>query len=206
MNVASVLIALWVVDLMAVASPGPAFLLTSQTALRSGTRAGIGNVAGLVAATVVWCAAALAGLSALFAIAPWLNTALRVFGGVYLIHLGIASWRSEPTNATIDPAPPASLWRATVAGFLIGVSNPKVVIYFASIFTLFVNRETPPAMRAGAVAIVLFDPAAWFALVVFLFSRPAFQSKYLRVQRALDRVAGSLLAAFGLRLMVSAKD
>jgi threonine efflux protein len=203
MDVFGALIAIFIVDLAAQASPGPSFLLVSRTAVRAGFRHGFANVAGLVVANMVWCAAAVGGLTALLALAPWLHRVLQLLGGAYLIYLGISLWRARPEGAAEEKAEAGSRWRAFASGFLIGVSNPKAIVYFASIFSLFLSPETPAMVRAGAVAIVLCDTAAWFGFVAALFSRPGFQRAYAKVKRSLDRVAGALLAAFGLRLLLA---
>ena len=203
MDVLAALIAVFIVDLAAQATPGPSFLLVSRTAVRAGFRHGIANVAGLVVANMVWCAAAIGGLTALLALAPWLHTALQMLGGAYLIYLGVSLWRAKPDAMAAEKTEGGSLWRAFAAGLLIGVSNPKAIIYFASIFSLFLSPETPAMVRVGAVAIVLFDTTAWFGFIAALFARPRFQRTYAKVKRTLDRVAGTLLAAFGLRLLLA---
>jgi threonine/homoserine/homoserine lactone efflux protein len=50
---------------------------------------------------------------------------------------------------------------------------------------------------------VLFNTAAWYGFVAALFSRPAFQDAYTQMKQTLDRIAGALLAAFGLRLILA---
>lgn len=203
MNLLLDLLPIMAVDLAAAATPGPAFLLVSRTALRAGSRTALGNVGGLLAANVVWCTAALTGLTALLALAPWLHTTLQVMGGIYLVWLGLSLWldKADQNNHSTDGPSPSPLGNFG-AGLLVGLSNPKAAIYFASIFALFIAPGTSDAVRAGAVGVVLFDTIAWYGFVAALFSRAAFRRAYARIRRVLDRIAGTLLAGLGLRLIL----
>jgi threonine/homoserine/homoserine lactone efflux protein len=59
----------------------------------------------------------------------------------------------------------------------------------------------PAWVQATAVGIVLANTAAWYGSLAALFSRRPVQRAYLRVQRTLNRVAGAVIAAFGVRLI-----
>jgi hypothetical protein len=66
------LIALFAVDLLAAMTPGPNFVLVTQTAVRQSFRHGAAVVLGLIISNLSWCAAVLFGLRSLFQLAPWL--------------------------------------------------------------------------------------------------------------------------------------
>jgi RhtB (resistance to homoserine/threonine) family protein len=198
------LIALLAVDLLAAMTPGPNFVLVTQTAIGHSFRQGAAVVLGLMISNLLWCAAVLFGLTSLFHLAPWLYTAIKLAGGAYLIVLGVQLWRSRgEVEAARHDLPERSPRTALLRGVLIGLSNPKSALYFGSVFALFVSPDTPAWVQATAVAVVLVNTAAWYGSVAALFSRPRVQRAYSRVQRTLNRVAGAVMAAFGVKLLAT---
>lgn len=197
------LLSLLAVDLLAAISPGPNFVVVTQAAINRTRRLAAAVVAGIVAANLIWCAAVAFGLSALFELAPRLYSAVKVFGGAYLIYLGVLLWRSE----THEPAETKtsfknSLSAAFVRGLLTNLSNPKSVIYFGSIFALFMRPDTPAWTQVAAVGIVIFDTVLWYGTVAILFSSGVVQRFYVRVQRPINRVAGAAMIGFGGKLVL----
>lgn len=162
----ALLASLLAVDLLAAMSPGPNFVLV---------------VAGFACANLGWCLAVVLGLAVLLELAPSLYTALKILGGAYLIYLGVALWRSKRPE-TIEPGR-LTMRRAFMRGLLTNLTNPKSLVYFASVFTLFMGPEVPPAVKALAFGIVLFD------------------TLYAAIERPINRLAGAVMKAFGVRLV-----
>jgi threonine efflux protein len=86
------LVGLLLVHLVAVTSPGPAFLNVSRHSLRYNRRSALACAGGTAAASIFWAVAATFGLAALLSQAAWLYQTLKLIGGCYLIWLGIQSW------------------------------------------------------------------------------------------------------------------
>ncbi|HEX8650722.1 MAG TPA: LysE family transporter [Pyrinomonadaceae bacterium] len=197
------LLSLMAVDLLAAISPGPNFVVVTQTAIRHTRRRAIAVVLGIVTANLIWCGAVVFGLAALFKLAPWLYGVIKFTGGAYLIYLGVCLWRNSGSAPTPGESPLQSLHSAAfVRGLLTNLSNPKSVVYFGSIFALFMGPDTPAWTRAGAVGIVIFDTVLWYGTVAILFSSRLVQSFYVRVQRPINRVAGAAMIGFGGKLML----
>lgn len=202
MRYVPLLLSLLAVDLLAAMSPGPNFVLVSQTAIRRGFREAAAVVLGVLAANGVWCAAVMLGLSALFAAMPWLYGAIKVAGGLYLLYMGVRLWHessdvpSPSTRATRLPG--AAFGR----GMLTNLTNPKSVVYFGSVFAVFLDPAAPGWVQAVAVAIVLADTVLWYGAVAALFSRHVVQRVYATAARWINRAAGTLMIGFGTRLVL----
>ncbi len=193
------------VHLLAVASPGPSTVLVIQTAAGSGRRAGLLAAFAMMLGALAWAAAALYGLQALFARFEWLYVALRLLGGVYLLYLAVMLWRhaGAPLPA-IDPGAPRERgWRGFVHALLLQLGNPKIMIFFGSIFLSLLPGDLPGWMEAAVLAIVAFNEFAWFALLALLFSGGTAQTFYRRTKRWLDRIMGGVLGLLGIRLLAA---
>src|SRR4029450_8220917 len=84
--------------------PGPSNFLTMRVAMRRGRGPALATALGTTLGCVVWCGAAVLGLAALLAAAPWLYKTLRIAGGVYLVWFAISLWRAHAEPPI--PAPP----------------------------------------------------------------------------------------------------
>ncbi len=85
---------------------------------------------------------------------------------------------------------------------LTNLTNPKSVVYFGSIFALFLGPRTPIAVQVAAVGIVLANTVLWYGTVAAVFSRMVVQRLYATAHRSINRVAGMVMIAFGARLML----
>ncbi len=193
------------VHLLAVASPGPSTVLVIQTAAGSGRRAGLLAAFAMMVGALAWAAAALYGLQALFARFEWLYMALRILGGIYLLYLAVMLWRhaGAPLPTIAPGAPRVGGWRGFLHALLLQLSNPKIMVFFGSIFLSLLPGDLPGWMEAAVLAIVAFNEFAWFALLALLFSGGTAQAFYRRTKRWLDRIMGGVLGLLGVRLLAA---
>jgi threonine efflux protein len=201
----SLLLSLFAVDFLCAASPGPAFVGISQIAARYGARSGLVATGGLLVSAWIYCAVVLSGLTILFQIAPWLYLVLKVAGGSYLVWIGIHFLRAgkPPEAASQARAEELSAAASARKGFFIGLTNPKAMVYFGSIFTLFLRPGAPLWLDFAALGIVTFDVTVWYGFVALLFSRPPVRRSYERFGHWIERTAGAVMVGFGLKLVFS---
>ena len=203
MDYVVVLLGLALVHLLAVASPGPSTVLVIQTAAVAGRRGGLLVAVAMMVGALAWAAAALYGLQALFARFEWLYLAFRIGGAIYLFYLAIQLWRHAR-----DPLPEIPVggairltgWQGFLRALLLQLSNPKIMVFFGSIFLSVLPQHLPAWMDGTVLAIVAFNEFTWFALVALLFSGGLARAFYRRAKFWLDRIMGGALALLGLRL------
>ena len=197
------LLGLALVHLLAVASPGPSTVLVIQTAAVAGRRGGLLAALAMMVGALLWATAALYGLQALFARFAWLYVAFRIGGAIYLIYLAIMVWRHAR-----DPLPeisagataPLAGWHGFLRALLLQLSNPKIMVFFGSIFLSLLPQNLPAWMDAAVLAIVAVNEFTWFALLALLFSGESARAFYRRVKLWLDRLMGGVLGLLGLKL------
>jgi threonine/homoserine/homoserine lactone efflux protein len=199
------LLSLTIVSLATCAVPGPNNFMLMRFGMRHGRWIAEASGFGTTLSCVVWCALAALGLSAVLAAAPWLDKLLRVGGGLYLVWFAYTLWKSPPAAATIEGEPPPaaalSFWSAFWQGFAVNMTNPKSVLYFASIFSAYVGPREPLWAQAAAVAICIVTCQIWQTAMSWLFSTRQAVAAYTRAQRPLDRLSGAFLGAFGVKLL-----
>ena len=196
------------VHLVALISPGPDFFFVSQTAVSRSRREAMMGVIGISLGVVVWAGVALMGLHLLLEKMAWLHQVIMVGGGLYLLWMGWQLLRSARAKqaASSDEAPKVELparGRTFMRGFLTNLSNPKAVIYFGSVFSLFVGDDVGSAERWGLFVLIVAETFAWFSIVAMVFALPVMRRGYQRLAKWIDGVAGVLFAGFGIHLIIS---
>lgn len=200
------LLGLVLVHILAVASPGPSTVLVVQTAAVSGRRGGLIAAFAMMLGALAWAAAALYGLQALFAQFAWLYRAFQIAGGLFLIYLAVMIWRhARDPLPEIEAVARGSDGQIFVRALLLQLSNPKIMVFFGSIFLSVLPHDMPAWMQGTVLALVAFDEFIWFALLALTFSGSTARAFYRRAKFWLDRFMGGALALLGLRLALSAR-
>jgi threonine/homoserine/homoserine lactone efflux protein len=194
------LASLFAVTLATSVTPGPSNFLTMRLGMRRGRAPAMAAAVGTTVGCVLWCAAAALGLAAVLAAAPWLYQALRIAGGLYLLWFAWTLWRSKPEPPPAE-FPPAPLGQAFRQGLAICLTNPKSVLFFASIFSAYVGPDSPMWVHGAAVVIVCVTCLVWQMGLAWMASAAAAAQAYARAQRPLDRWAAVLMGAFGASLL-----
>lgn len=154
------------------ATPGPDNLMVLGMGVPKGRARGLAFGLGCAAGCLSHTVLAVLGVGALVAASPVALTGLRVVGGLYLMWLGIQSWRGAG-NAPAAPAFDAqadSLGRLFAKGLFANAINPKVVLFFLSFLPQFVAPAQGPVTGQLTVLGVLFtlQAAVLFGLLAFL--------------------------------------
>jgi threonine/homoserine/homoserine lactone efflux protein len=188
-------------------APGPDNLLVLSLGMARGRAQGVAFGLGCALGCLNHTLLAAIGVSALIAASPPAFTALKVAGGVYLIWLGVGAIRNAralraPQEGKGPAETPARLF---VKGLVANAINPKVILFFLAFLPQFVDSQRGRAAwqiaQLGVLftlaAVVVFGAIGWFAGSIGerLARRPA-------IAVWLDRVAGGIFVALGLRLLV----
>lgn len=197
-----------VLHIVALITPGPDFFFVSQTAVSRSRREAMMGVLGITCGVMVWAGVALLGLNLILEKMAWLHSIIMVGGGLYLCWMGYQMLRSALKKETVKPTEEVSVelarsGRSFLKGLLTNLSNPKAIIYFGSVFSLFVSNDVGSAERWGLFVMIALETFAWFTVVASLFALPQMRLGYQRVAKWIDGVAGALFAGFGIHLIIS---
>lgn len=194
------------VHLVALMSPGPDFFFVSQTAVSRSRREAMLGVLGITCGIVVWAGVALLGLHLILEKMAWVHNIIMVGGGLYLCWMGYQMLRGALRPVSTAEPEAMALARGGkifIKGLLTNLANPKAIIYFGSIFSLFVGDNVGAGARGGLFVLIVLETFIWFSLVASLFALPALRRGYRRLARWIDGVAGGLFTLFGLHLIIT---
>ena len=194
------------VHLIALMSPGPDFFFVSQTAASRSRKEAMMGVIGITLGVLVWAAVALMGLHLILQKMAWLHQIITVGGGLYLCWMGwqlLKSARAKKQNGDATPVALPARGRTFMRGLLTNLSNPKAVIYFGSVFSMFVGDSVSGGERLGIFLLIVVETLAWFSLVALVFALPKMRRGYQRLAKWIDGVAGVVFAGFGVALIIN---
>ncbi len=207
----------WLLNL----TPGPDVFCIVTHALRSGARAGIVAGLGITAGCFVHVAAAALGVSALLATSAAAFTVLKWAGAAYLVYVGLRMLRARPGGGlaavargaggpaqagSTPAAAAASLVEVFKGGFWTNVLNPKVAVFFLAFVPQFIAPGTEHKALAFALLGTLFNLNAIPVSIGWALAAAWMARRVGIVQRGmhwLDRVAGALFVAFGIKLALA---
>ena len=185
------------------AIPGPGNLALVSSTAQGGVRGGLAATLGLIVGDQVLMWLAVAGVATLLAASPMLFAGVQWLGAAYLAWLGWRMLRALPGAAPVLTIRPGQYFRQAL---WITLLNPKAIVFYMAFFPMFVD----PARHQGWVTFGFM--AATVAVLTFLYAALAVAltrhfADRLRASptavRWLNRLAGSLLLAFGVRLALS---
>ncbi len=136
------LLAFTLISLALIVVPGPNVLFVVSRSLQLGRVAGFCSALGGQAGAYTQVTAVAFGVGALVERSVAVFTVIKLAGAAYLIYLGVQAVRhrrslSEALGAAVTRKAPL---RLLADGFLVGVTNPKGIVFFAAVLPQFVDR------------------------------------------------------------------
>lgn len=192
--------------LLLVLTPGPNMIYLISRSICQGKRAGVISLFGVMAGFLVHVFAAAIGLSALFLAVPFAYEVLKWAGAVYLLWL---AWQALKPGARSPfearQLPPDSPSKLFSMGLLTNVLNPKIAVFYISLFPQFVSPERG-SIFLQSITLGLTQMTISFSVnLIIALSAAGIASwfarnpMWLRLQRY---VMGFVLAGLALRLAI----
>ncbi|HEY5845914.1 MAG TPA: LysE family translocator [Microlunatus sp.] len=200
-------VAFCLASVILVAIPGPSVFFVVGRSLALGRRGGLMSVLGNTLGLVPHLIAVAVGVGAVVAASAPLLTVIKLAGAGYLIYLGTQAVRHR--NVVADPLDQSEPTRRHLLGqgFLVGVSNPKTMVFLVAVLPQFVSRD------GGAVGLQMLILGGLFALIALLgdsvwaMLAGAVRDSFVTAPRRLTQLRGAggiMMVGLGGGLAVSA--
>jgi len=144
--------------------PGPSVLFVVTRSLTLGRRAGLATVAGNAGGVFVQVVLVAIGVGAIVQESIAVFTAIKLAGAAYLVFLGVQAFRHRRSlvDALYVPVQPKLVRRMLADAFIVGVANPKVIVFFIAVLPQFVDRS------AGSVPLQLLTLGVIFCTIAVI--------------------------------------
>lgn len=193
--------------LLGAMSPGPTSIYVAKNAIAISRRHGVFTALGTGTGAAIFGFLAVMGLQAFLLAVPSAYLVLKICGGVYLLWLAykIIKHAKDPIESSPNLSKQMSLGRAFTTGLITQLSNPKIAIVLASIFTALLPKEIPLYFYVVLPVLCFFIDAGWCSLVAVALSAEKPRAAYLKFKKTFDRLAGVVMTVLGLKLIFGMK-
>ncbi|EPG7068201.1 LysE family translocator, partial [Serratia marcescens] len=181
----SLLAAYFAAIFLLIATPGPVVAMVANTAARFGARRALLTALGSNGASLLLIGIAALIITGLFAVDMRLLQWIGLLGCLLIGRMAIASLYEDLSARTPDaqPVAPPQKRSAILTGFLVGIANPKDIIFFVAFFPQFI--AVTPSIGASLTLLTALWVLADFAILlayITLLSGTALQ----RARRAIS--------------------
>ena len=183
--------------------PGPVVTLVIANGLRYGTRAALTNIAGVQAGLTIVIGIVAVGLTTLMATMGYWFDWVRFAGAAYLVWLGIKLIRSPVEGVETDEPPPPPRGGFFLQGFLVLLSNPKVLVFFGAFIPQFIDmkhEQLPQVILLGATFMVVAGLTDGMYAVLAGRARALMSARRTQL---ISRISGSLMIGGGIWLALT---
>lgn len=205
-------IELWLVYLVAAIglslTPGPNGLLSLTHGACFGFRPTIYTVIGGALGFLLLIAISLAGFGALLAASERAFVIAKWLGAAYLVYLGIRLWRAPPPDfqsaASRVTTTRAGAFQLFQQGFLVAVSNPKGLLFFAAFLPQFMVAEASFLLQLAVFGGTFVVVEVLYELLLASFAQRL--APWLsRSGRWFNRITGGMFVGIGAALATASR-
>lgn len=193
---------------MQVGSPGPSTILLVNNALVHGPSRAILILTGDLVAIAGLAACSLLGVGALLEANPTVFMVVKVVGAVYLLWLGMQQFRMAQAVPTTSGQPTtlqsvSVLWRQS---FMVGLSNPKAILFFSSLLPQFISSQQDSHIATLLPLILLFVFIKLIVSSAYALAAQTVVTKLAKPGAAVwgKRAVGGVLMLFGIFMAINA--
>ena len=188
-----------------IAAPvGPIGVLCIRRTLADGRAVGFAAGLGAATADALYGAVAAFGLTLVSGALVGQRLWLQAVGGTFLCYLGVRTWMSAPASPTDTSGQGRDLLSAWASTFALTLTNPTTILSFVAIFAGLGLAAGAGGYRPAVLMVlgVFLGSAFWWLLLStgVGFFRSALTRRGLRW---INRLAGTIIAAFGIGALAS---
>ena len=183
--------------------PGPIVTLVIANGLRHGTRAALTNVAGAQAGLAIVIGIVAVGLTSLMATMGYWFDWVRFAGAAYLIWLGIKLIRSPVEGVNVDEPPSPPRGGFFLQGFVVLLSNPKVLVFFGAFIPQFMDMGRPHFPQVGLLGATFMVTAVMTDALYAIAAGRARKFFSARRTRLMSRMSGGFMIGGGIWLALT---
>ncbi|WP_009631886.1 LysE family transporter [Synechocystis sp. PCC 7509] len=196
------ILSITIIQLVAIMSPGPDFAIICRNSLVYSRRTGIYSALGISLGILVHVTYTLVGIGVIISKSIVLFSFIKLLGAAYLIYIGYKSLKAQPSgkiNATKSKHD-LSRQQAIRIGFITNILNPKVTLFFFSLFTQVISPNTPVSIRALYGLQMFVFTLGWFTLLAVAISHPIVKKRFLSMSHYIEKTMGVILIALGIKV------
>ena len=180
-------------------SPGPSLALVIRNNISYNRLAGIMTSVGHGLGIAVYATMAVFGLGLILQTNPILFVIIQVLGLIFLFFLGILFIFQKQSNEVINEN--QNQINSFFQGFLIAVINPKILIWFAAIYSQFISIEANLTFNLILISTASIIDATWYIIISIIITGPGVKNFLIDKKQLIQKCTGFILLIISLSLL-----
>jgi threonine/homoserine/homoserine lactone efflux protein len=179
--------------------PGPTDMVVVSYALTRGRRSAWASVPGVTLGDATALVLSLLGLGAVLMASAELFNVLKIAGALYLVYLGIKTWRAPVPEIVDEDAPlRRGSWRIMAHTYLATALNPGGIVFYVAFFPQFLSAQKPlvPQVAVFGATFVVMGTLNSILYATLALQVRRFVRSY-RARKNMNRATGGFLVAMG---------
>ncbi len=193
-----------VAHFIALLSPGADFVYLINTSISNKPKVAIGASLGIALSNGFYIMLCLLGYATILSQSDFLMGMIRIIGGGYLLYQGIRILKTKNDIINGDAAytNQSTFLKEIARGFYLSFLNPKISIFYISLFALAISKETPFMVQILYGIWMFLLVFLWDSMIVLLLNKKRLKKKILSFIH-MQKILGLLLLAIGSGLLYS---
>jgi RhtB (resistance to homoserine/threonine) family protein len=205
-------ISLGIIALLGAMSPGADFVLVTRNSFVYSRKVGVFTAMGIGLGILVHVFYTLAGIGLIISQSILLFSLIKYAGAAYLIYIGWNFLKAkkqkeiDKSAETSEVKKIISPLKAVGMGVGINTLNPKVTLFFLSLFVQFISPGTPLGIQIALGLETALIVGVWFVLIALMFSNNWLKVKIRKSGHWFERIMGGALILLGIKVALSTKN
>ncbi len=188
--------------------PGPSVLFVISRGVAYGRRTALATVAGNSAGAFLQMSMVALGLGTIVERSVTAYNVVKLLGAAYLVYLGVQAFRDRHAMAqsTLTGAPAKPLRSILREGFVVGVTNPKLLVFASATLPQFVDRDSGHVTLQMFVLALMFQTLATLSDGTYAMLSGSMRTWFAQSPKRLSTmsgVGGLAIVGLGINLAVS---
>jgi RhtB (resistance to homoserine/threonine) family protein len=194
----------FITHLLAVMSPGPDFLMVIKNAMQYNRKIAVYTALGISIGIGVHITYSLAGVAYILKHNEKVFNSIKIIGALYIIYIGVKIWLNQKKEIISNQNQNLRLISARQAikmGFFTNILNPKVSLFFLSLFSVVIPQNTPHWLLLLISLMLIFITFLWFSFISFALTTPKSLQVYQKYELIIAKLFAVMLVTLGLSIL-----
>lgn len=193
---------------LALLSPGPDFMLLIKSGLKNEVRNAMGLALGIASANGLYIGLCIIGIGEILSYSLMLLRFLKLAGGIFLLYIAVSALiaKKESYILSLESEDISRDKKHYITefstGFISGITNPKNLIFYLSLFSMVLTGGVGSAMKIGLGIWMTCLVFVWDSMILFFLSRESIRNKFTKIAFYIDKIAGLVIGVFGVKIII----
>ncbi len=180
-------------------SPGPSMALIIRNSIKYGRISGILFSLGHAIGIGIYATVSVLGLQFILINNLLLFNAIQFCGSVFLLILGVLFLRDTAHNLSLENE--QKNVNSFMQGFAISILNPKILIWFAAIFSQFIEISSTNFVKLAMVLIASSIDGLWYIILTFVVTGFGLKQFLEHNTNIIQKISGVILISISIIIL-----